>query len=463
MDQIVIVREGDKEKIVLNDGQEILLGTIKQKFVKNKAIVFVGMCTFPIGQDLKDRVVLFSLPKYFPKSKCNEEHLNDIRKHLLKICRVIEKLRNNEGKSFEDDEYLFAPYELKKSGIEVNRFDLAEFIINDYLQNGLYFKDQTDTIKGGFGRINWAKTLSRIYPIIQDQVPIYTQTMNKYHRSDDNDLVSLIHANIVNQCLDFLGPLISCGIEKIEIDNLGDDLSSYVSIINSRSTYVFKEREINLFKALEAWCGLTKYYDNYPGVTCFDKVWEWVNDSVWGNLKKTESEKPVYTINSKKYYGTGDAIPDTVRIETINYKKEVFIFDSKYYTVKSIYSQDGDFNIKGLPSNADIAKQVAYLWMIKNLYEANLYNNAFLLPEYSESIKGDEKEIFTVTTSDWFKGIGFVRPGKFNYELKGKKSINEDDRVVLIIENPDKLYDKYLNNEKATYSDLEKTKIAHYV
>ena len=472
MNDLAIIRDGDDD-----DNNRTLKGDIitlrdhRPDFVKWEkskcTIVFVGMYT--IKQNNNEYITIYSLPKYYPvpEDKYTSEHISKVQHHIKKICEVVEKLKKEKLKEekrkkkniFDDEEFLFDPYAYDQNvkTDPVNRFELAEYIIEDYLQNGLYVKDFTETRKGGFGRVGWGRTVAKIQPVIQDDGPVYLDLMNRHHMIDENDLISVIHANVLNQCLDFIGPLISDGIEYIDTEPLGEDLSHYSSTINARSTYVFKEREINLFKALEAWCDCTRFYKNYAGVTCFDRVWEWVNDSVWGNTEHPESERPTYHIAQKNYSGGGEAIPDTIRIEDNEGEKEVFIFDSKYYTIKSIDSKNSQ--IYGFPANSDIVKQVAYLKLIKSQYSAKYFYNLFLLPESYDNCEGEEKGAFRIPSGKWFTTIGFVKPGAFNLDLNRRDEENDDEeRVGIIFINPEKLYERYLKGSEAEYSDLSETK-----
>ena len=463
MNHIAIFREGDENKPLavdktLDNGTSLKLGEIKPIFAKKGKVSFVGLYTIKADRD-KNNITIYSLPKYFPKSKCNLDNLPEIQEQIKTICKVIEKLRKN-GKTFDDEEYLFEPYQLKGSKETVNRYELAEFIIEDYLQDGLYVKNLTEIRKGGIGRTSWGKTVSKVQPIIQNGSPIYLELMNKHQIIDENDFISIIHANVVNQCLDFIGPLISSGIEYIDTEPLGKDLSAYSSAINSRSTYVFKEREINLLKALEAWCSSTRYYENYAGVTCFDRVWEWVNDAVWGNIKDPESGKPAYHIGEERYSGAGEAIPDTINIHQVPGAddKEVYIYDSKYYTANYVGPKDGEKVILGLPANSDIVKQVAYLKLLKSQFKAKAFYNSFLLPEHCKTCKDEVKEFFKVAQDKWFSVIGYAVPGKFNLELAEAENPNEDEnKVGVVLVNPDKLYAKFLNGEKVSIEELKAT------
>ena len=459
MNHIVIIREGDEDGVkVVEEGPLLYLGDLKPEFVKKNRIVFVGMY---IITGKNENIIVYSLPKYFPKEKCNRDHITEVKQHIKTICYVVEKLRS-EGKSFDNEVYVFDPYEQKKIKETVNRAELAEFIIEDYLQYGLYIKDVTETIQGGIGRTCWAKTVAKINPILQGDTPIYLNLMKKHHCIDETDFMSVIHANVLNQCLRLMGSLVAGEIDYVETESLGEDLSAYTTTISACGTYVFKEREINLFKALEAWCGATAYYENYAGVTCFDRVWEWVNDSVWGNVKQTSSSQPICYIGDEKYYGVGEAIPDTIRIEKTNGSlPNLYIFDAKYYTINKIYEERGNHHrILGFPANSDIMKQVAYLKMIKGEFIADKFYNMFLMPEGVEGCRETEKEFFEVSNETWFKVIGYVEPGKFNglgLSLKNTENMENEEKVGIVFVNPNKLYGKYLNNIKASIDELQIT------
>lgn len=458
MKYIAIVREGDNDEISLEGLKEpVYLRYENPNFVRWRkntcTIVFVG--TYTIRRK-NDYIVIYSMPKYYPKENCNKNNLNEIKNHIKKICCVVEKLRA-EGKSFDDEEYLFNPYEQGVTKQAVNRVELAEYIIEDYIQYGLYVKDLTETVKGGRGRTSWAKTVRKVSPIIQNNSPIYLELMNKRHIIDENDLLSVIHANVVNQCLEFMGTLILDGIQYIETESLGGDLSPFATTINTYSTYIFKEREINLFKALEAWCSLTQYYEKYAGVTCFDRVWEWTNDAVWGNIDHPESSHPSYHIGKYQYFGKGEAIPDTIRIEESDREEscDIYIFDSKYYTINYTSSKWGNYQIDGFPANSDIVKQVAYLKLISSQYKLRNCYNAFLLPEATENCDENEKELFSVSDKEWFKTIGFVKPGSFNLQIpSADNNSGNEEKVGIIIVNPDKLYDRYLSGYHTKHEEL---------
>lgn len=135
---------------------------------------------------------------------------------------------------------------------------------------------------------------------------------------------------------------------------------------------------------------------------------------------------------------------------------------------KESISKDGKGQIYGYPSNSDIVKQVAYLKLLKSQYGDYNYNyyNSFLLPESTELPKPadlpesnvDNKNEKGEENSDkCFRTIGYAKPGDFNLELTEKGTDDSDMRVGLIIENPDKLYDKYLSNQEATTDDLSET------
>ena len=71
----------------LNDNgnqRKIHLHMIKPEFFKWTGSkfenVFVGVCSIIIDEQ---KVVLYSLPKYYPKSRCKREHLDDIKEKKI--------------------------------------------------------------------------------------------------------------------------------------------------------------------------------------------------------------------------------------------------------------------------------------------------------------------------------------------------------------------------------------------
>lgn len=484
MSKIAIFRERDDDKAKNNAG--IYLGDINAGFIKKNKVAYVGTYTYKTE---KGDLNVYCLPKYFPIDKCNEQNIAEIRKHLALVCKVIEQLRA-EGKSFENDEYRFDPYEIEEVKSKVDRFTLAEYIIDDYLQYGLYTKDLTEIRKNGVGKTSWGKTVSRIQPVIQDGAPVYLDLMNRHHFYDENDLISIIHANVLNQCIEFVGDLISDGVEVVNTEDLGDDLSEYSSLINSRSVFVFKEREINLFKALEAWCASTRYYKAYSGTTAFDRVWEWVNDAVFGNVgSEKESDPPIYSVDDYDYAfhsETSKAKPDTIYVDVE--KPRLAVFDSKYYVPKFIKNENGN-KVYQYPANVDIAKQVAYLKQIKSIIDDDKkisdrskdnddrgqfrYSNAFLFP-YSSSA-------YDVALEDgidgWCVRIGHVKGSVFrclDEEIRRRMEIEADndseddssddkdnsdkkvdyDKIDVYVVDPEKLYKRYLSGDVVQNDDI---------
>lgn len=513
MKNIYIIREGalapnkrsvgdsdpdpDKIPLIPVDGEYKYLHELKPEFFRWTGSrfenVFVGVCT--INANAGDqKIVVYSLPKYFPKERCDDSNLNEIKRVLKQICLVAEKLKKEHSESaiFADTDKFFEPYTQNREKNDVNRVALAEFLLEDYVQNGLYVNDIMVTKKNGLGRTSWAKTVLKTMPIIQDGNIVYLDRINREHNVDEGDIIRKIHAEIISQCLNLVGPLQPGGI-VLDVDGMYDQDDSfddkrecYAQEINMRIPYVFREREINLFKAMEAWCRNTKYYDDYIGVTHFDRLWEWVNDSVWGNIssKYTKSDNPKYYIDGCDgcFSGLGSAIPDTIRVETGDNgdlcKKKVYVFDAKYYVLKALGGEqyDGNSNVGeacGWPANSDIAKQIEYLELLRHLLQrVNTeekvqieYKNAFLLPEctpvFSGNIPEKTREKFSMCRDDWYKKIGHVEQGKFNEllsvvlgfgaELEGVKARTVD----LIIVKPETLYDYYLSGKKISSEELK--------
>lgn len=446
-----IIKEGDKPKKEIST---LFYG--KNNFIKNNRIAFVG-CFH------NDNTIVYSLPKYCPDSWVKNKDIERAKKHMDLVCAVIDKLRS-QGKRFDDEEYSFDAYSENPEDMRVNKLEIAEYIIKDYIRNGLYSCSVKDSVVNGNGSTLWSKTIRKFQPIIDGKNIIYPNRMTRVTYESYNDIMTVIHGNVVNQCIDYASALFDYKVEPVrDVEPLGENLSQYKSVIESRRATVFDERSITLFKALQAWCGSTRYYKSYPGVTCFHQVWEWTNDAVWGSHNSKESDKPKYYINGNVFDGTGNQILDTLRIIKNDGNINVAILDSKYYVPKSLNGT----NVEGLPANSDIVKQISYYMFIQNELRTNniniKYANAFLMPvnDVMNDVLNDKMD-----DGEMFKKVGYAERGAYTalqkeinrLEAQTKNTLVEDrllNQVDIIMVDPEKLYNRYLYGDKVSDDEIK--------
>ena len=434
----------------------------KDKFFKGKTLAFVGKCSFDEG-----RTVVYSCPKYMDEITVNKANLPEenaerqtaretITSHINTIINVLIKLEKDDN--YIDSENVFAIGSLQDNSAVVERLSVAEFLLRDYLNHGLYYESSHITGNQSRGRISWSRTIQKTRPYISDDNVIYTDLIRKYKISDFSQFITRIHASALRYAYDLIqntGKYKSL-ILPDDIDMISaDDLKKTVPIVRKYLRCAVSNRDIFLFRTLEAWCGKSKHYDNVTfGTTAFDRVWEYTNDHVFGycNVSKNSSP-PEYSFfgeeKTETYKGAGEAKIDTLYIDD----NTAAVFDSKYYVIKSVHGS----KIEGYPANADISKQVGYLNEIKKAYVKQNYCNAFLLPAFTLNYLISKKlpENFNELASENWNGLfniaGKVCRGAFPSDNRSNRN---NTPVLLIHIKPELLYDRLLNNKKITKEEI---------
>ena len=97
---------------------------------------------------------------------------------------------------------------------------------------------------------------------------------------------------------------------------------------------------------------------------------------------------------------------------------------------------------------------------MKNRLKAEKFINVFLMPECTENC-GEDKALFSVPEEEWFKCIGYAEQGQFNLpdkynHMKISTVVENENEVLIVMENPDKLYDRYLRKNDIIPEDLAK-------
>lgn len=383
-EKVIFIKERTKKSDVRNSvSEEIYEELLQNGFVVRDIFLFVG-----VFYSETNKVIIIGYPKYLPYNAINKEEKEKISIHMEFVCQVIEKLRTriNNAAVLKD---IFNPNSSNVNTVNVDKYSLAEYILKDYLKYGLYTKNYIKNGSRDKGTINWSKTIDLKFPIIDKNI-VYNDTINRYKEVENSNLITAIHSCIVNQCIKIMN--IFGKYKNIELPELGlnleTDLSVYIKVLTRNIVYVYNSREIELFKALIAWCSLTKFYEqNMIGVTAFDKIWEFVNFYVFGNIENTGMGNPNYVIDKKQYVGLGEEIPDILRVFEYSNAGYICILDAKYYTIKL----DND-KIYAAPANSDIAKQIQYYNHLKEIYVKNKlselkFSNSFLIPIFEENNK----------------------------------------------------------------------------
>ncbi len=318
---------------------------------------------------------------YFPLGYEIPSNNSDCRKSIIKLLKTIsieKKLNKSDSK--------YSLTKGKDREIPINSF---LWIINDYLNNGLYNDKEKIYVKGKNGKINWKKTLNTKFYVSNSSV-IYLDTYVEKNTLEDN-IITDIHAYCVNISIDYIGWIFG-NIPRPNYNNIRTDkINYYIAIINKEFLQSFEDKKkellLNLKKILEMTGGKNKNNLKNIGTNNYKYIWEYMVKSVYGNL-----DPKLYFPNSKyKLIYLENAIDSTkLRPDTIlEVGKDLYILDAKYYKY-GVTKNPSD-----LPNTDSIQKQITYGDHAKNkINKHEKIFNAFIIPYNKYNNKfGLEKSI----------------------------------------------------------------------
>ena len=434
---------------------------------------FVGIVVY------KDKVI-YSYPKYIT---CPKEQ---IKKKLYAVIRVIEKYHwEKSHKNLQDISFI---YDYKEDEKADNTLPVIFFLLDDYLNYGLYEKEETILENNGTGEIQWQKTVDETTPFIDNELPYYVDNFTRKNENDDLNFIRRLHAYVIHRCN---AEIKATGIDyflNITTDDLLDEDSiefedrDYVLYrLEQEINSVFDDRKLRVLKALYAYFKECKPLvgDNDDiqliGTNSFNLVWEWVCKKVFDadpstKLKDalTDEEKGIVLsdkigkilekLSSKDYLGykldTDSAIiklieqpkwqkadgkikpvktiiPDALKFAPNKDKNFIFyILDGKYYCPK----WDDNGNIEDQPGAQDIIKQYMYRLAYRDFleeYEIKYIRNYFLLPKCGENDQAGNA---------WFNFLDRLDLGKIGIRFL----------------DPEEIYADYLQNKTKDLIDLDK-------
>lgn len=317
---------------------------------------------------------------YFPMGYEIPSDNSECRKSIISLLKTIsiERILNKSDSKYSLNNG-------KDKEIPINSF---LWIIDDYLNNGLYTDKEKIYKKGKNGKINWKKTLNTKF-YISNNSAIYLDPYVEKNTLEDN-IITDIHAYCVGVSIDYIGWIFG-NIPRPNNNIKVERIAYYVSIINKELIQSFDDKKktllMNLKMILEMSGGDYKIKMKNIGTNSYEYIWEYIVNSVYGNL-----DPKLYFPNSKYHLiGFDDDIessslrPDTV----LEVEKDLYILDSKYYKY-GITKNPSD-----LPSTDSIQKQITYGDHAKNkIQKHKKIFNAFIIPYNKHNNKfGLEKNI----------------------------------------------------------------------
>ena len=311
------------------------------KFIDDEVKVY-----FPLGYEVPEE-----------NSECRKSIIN-----LMKIISVGNHLINSDSKLLTNDG--------KEDQIPFNSF---VWVINDYLNNGLYVDREKIYKQNQNGKINWKKTLNTKFYVSGKNVAYLNPYVEK-NTLEDN-IITDIHAYCVKVSVEYIGWVFG-NISVPENNIIENRLNYYITILNKEIILSFDDRKktllINMKKILEMSSRSNKSKLKSYGTYQYEYIWEYMVNKVYGNerIDKYFPNSKYHLIGFDKAIESSSLRPDSI----LSVEKDIYILDSKYYKYGITR------NPLHLPNTDSIQKQITYGEHIENNYKYEKIYNAFILP-----------------------------------------------------------------------------------
>lgn len=255
-------------------------------------------------------------------------------------------------------------------------FDSYIWIIEDFLNNGLYFNREKHYVNANVGKIEWKKTLKNT-PLISNGNLIYTNFTTSKINPCDNYITS-IYEYCLKVSSERIGWLFnfSIPVEPYQTKSITEMIYILKKEIGNTFDDVKRLRFKHMLKILQNSTENLKSFKNYIfGTRNYYYVFEKMIDAFFCGLNGSKKEK----FNPKGNWnlnGSLNVIPSSnLRPDTIiKYNNILYIIDSKMYK----FGYTG--NPQHLPDTTSMQKQITYGDYVATKYHKHKIRNAFVLP-----------------------------------------------------------------------------------
>lgn len=312
--------------------------------------------------------IIFPIGYRIPNEK---KGLINAIKQLFKLIKLVheKKLDNCRNSEFVDN----------SSALPIDSY---QWIINDYLNNGIYVDIEKTYHQENKGKINWKKTFKTQFLVNKKSLIYLNPIVEK--KSNIKNIISEIHAYCVDESTKTLWFL----YDKIKkVSNIKNaNFKYYINVINEELNNTFDDRKKTLLLHMKRILQEKISNDgknnikNY-GIKSFEYVWEYIVDRVYGTeTVKRYYPTATYCLNDIPDFEASKLRPDTIMKDS---KNNIYILDSKYYKA-GISSKDVKKIKNLLPSTDSIQKQITYGKFIEQNYTGidnikDIYNS-FIIP-----------------------------------------------------------------------------------
>jgi len=304
--------------------------------------------------------VICVLPKYmFHKSPLEGTLINEGRT-IVKILKQYDINTSYFGNRLE--------FYDQSSSSETSEIALADFLLKDYLSNGIWSYQNKYIAQDDGNEILWDYTVEKSQPVIS-KYPYYFDVFSQGNETISNTIISRIHKWAISYVAGRYSEILDLEItfdeiESTDIEELGD-LEYLVEIINKELRITFNDRDISLLKSLKELMkiGTSSNVQDYTlyGKNKFEHVWE---DAVSFNFRNEYRElagfisKPEWVdLAFGKTTEKNTLRPDVIKWIRNDTTSVVLIIDAKYYLFDyNAINQKAENN----PGVGDIVKQYFY-------------------------------------------------------------------------------------------------------
>ncbi|WP_418439242.1 LlaJI family restriction endonuclease [Catenibacterium sp.] len=332
---------------------------------KDVKIVPVDKSNSFVGIRIDEGIVKVFVPRVFRE---DEDWKKDIRLFLksIEIAKTkntenINKGSNNTDNAWPIDSYLW--------------------LINDYLENGLYYNREKKISRSNSGKIEWKRTLQQV-PIYSDGNIIYDQLITS-KMTPANDMITHIYKLCLRQSIDKIGWLFNYNFH-IQIDQIVS-IKEMIMRVRKELNETFDDMKrirfnhmLNILKTTEGDNMLSSHYSygitNYYYV--FETMVDMLFDGITGDEKKKYDPNGYWQLNGQNRFLASRLRPDTI----LKRKDKTYILDAKMYQYGATHDRSK------LPETQSLQKQITYGdFVSNNLMDKNI-RNAFILP-YNKLLK----------------------------------------------------------------------------
>ena len=245
---------------------------------------------------------------------------------------------------------------------------IAEKIIQNFLQYGLYKEKEEVVDLHSKRKINWTKTINYKQPFLNNKV-IYANIFKKH----TNYFIEGQVQEIQKWCLSYISKVVGIFFSfKYPNVNLNYGKKQMISILENALSQTNQDEQLETLKLLKDFIKQVNFLEveeNHTGIKShrFEYVWQDLIDTIGIEDKyKYLPQAQYYNLDGKPFnYSVKPLLPDTI-VEGQNGK--IYVLDAKYY------------RIGHLPDQYNIFKQVRYGEYVNIVSEKKDIINAFILP-----------------------------------------------------------------------------------